>query len=167
MAISAKTGLKTTVADCQARAKQAAERLLKTFRFVPEDKLKWSPSKSARNSLGIVAHCCLANRMFAKVLRGEPISPMPTREEVHALSRKFEATVRSRAAAVRLLKASCKETVAALGTMTPKRFATSPNSPMGPLPMALWMNLPGMHMSHHKAQIDYLQTIWGDLVDHA
>ena len=166
MAKSANNPPRETVADCQARAKASAERLLKTFSFVPDNKLNWSPSKTARTPVAVVAHCCLANRMFAMVLRGEAISPMPTPEEVHALSRKFEATVRGRAEAVRRLKASCKEIVAALGTMTPKRFATSPNSPMGPLPMALWMNLPGMHMSHHKAQIDYLQTIWGDLVDH-
>ena len=50
--------------------------------------------------------------------------------------------------------------------MTAERFATSPNSPFGPMPMAFWVNLPGMHMGSHASQIDYLQTIWGDLVDH-
>ena len=91
---------------------------------------------------------------------------MPTPEQVDAESRKFEATIRDRAEAVRQLQASCEEVVAALATMTAERFATSPNSPFGPLPMASWVNLPGMHMGNHASQIDYLQTIWGDLVDH-
>ena len=32
--------------------------------------------------------------------------------------------------------------------------------------MSTWVNLPGMHMDNHAAQIDYLQTIWGDLANH-
>lgn len=166
MATTAKTGLKKTVADCQASARAAAERLLKTFSFVPDNKVNWSPSPTARTSLAVVAHCCMANRMFAKVFRGEPMSPMPTLEEIRALSQKFEATVRDRADAVRQLEASCDEAVAALATMTAERFATSPNSPGGSLPMAVWVNLPSMHMGNHASQIDYLQTIWGDVADH-
>jgi hypothetical protein len=50
--------------------------------------------------------------------------------------------------------------------MTATRFATSPESPMGSLPMAVWMRLPSLHTSSHASQMDYLQTIWGDLADH-
>ena len=166
MAKATNDRLKETVADCQARAKSAAERLAKVLSFVPDDKLQWSPSPTARTSLAVVAHCCMANRMFAKIFRGEPVSPMPTLEEIRTLSQKFEATVRDRAEAVRQLEASCDEVVAALATMTAERFATSPTSPRGSLPMAVWMNLPGMHMGDHASQIDYLQTVWGDVVDH-
>jgi hypothetical protein len=166
MAKTASTRLKDTVAECQARATASADRLRKTLSFVPDNKLKWSPSKTARTPLAIVAHCCLTNRMLAKVLRGEPMSPMPKPEEIRALSQKFEATIRNRAQAVRQLKASCEEVVAALATLTTERFAASPISPFGPLPMAVWVNLPSMHMGNHASQIDYLQTIWGDLADH-
>lgn len=166
MAKAAKTRLKEPIGACQARVKAAAERLGKTFSFVPDDKLNWSPSPTARTALAIVAHACLANRMFAKVLSGEPISPMPTPEEVGVSSRKFEATIRDRAEAVRLLEETCEGIVAALATMTAERFATSPNSPFGALPMAVWIHLPGRHMDGHAAQIDYLQTIWGDLANH-
>ncbi len=166
MAKAANTRLKQPIAACQARVRAAAERLGKTFSFVPDDKLDWSPSRTARTALAIVAHCCQANRMFAKVLGGEPISPMPTPDEVGASSRKFEATIHDRAEAVRLLQETCEQVVAALATMTAERFAATPNSPFGPLPMSTWVNLPGMHMDNHAAQIDYLQTIWGDLANH-
>ena len=158
--------LKETVADCQARVKTATDRLAKTFEFVPDGKLKWSPSKTARSALAIVAHCIMANRMFAMMIRGEQISPMPTPEQAHASSRQFEATITDRAEAVRQLEASSQEVVAAIGTMTAKRFGGSPNSPFGPMPMPVWMSLPGGHMDNHAAQIDYLQTTWGDLTDH-
>ncbi|MGO8705495.1 MAG: DinB family protein [Candidatus Brocadiia bacterium] len=166
MAKAAKTRLKEPIAECEARVRSAAERLSKTLSFVPDDKLNWSPAKTARTSLAIVAHCCLANRMFATVIRGEPILPMPTPEEVGVSSRKFEATVHDRAEALRLLETTCQEIVAALATMTAERFASSPNSPFGALPMAVWVHLPGRHMDGHATQIDYLQTVWGDLADH-
>jgi uncharacterized damage-inducible protein DinB len=167
MAADPKPRLKETVADCKARAEKAAERLVKTFSFVPDDKLNWAPSKTARTSLAVVAHCVMTNRIFAKVLRGEAISPMPTPDEVHASSREFEATIHDRAEVVRLLEASREEIAAAFATMTAERFATSPNSPFGPRPMMFWMSVPDMHMSYHDAQINYLQTIWGDLAMHA
>ena len=166
MAAAAKTNLKKTVADCQANAKAAAERLLKTFSFVPDAKLNWTPSKTARSSLAIVAHCCMTNQLFAKIFRDEAVSPMPTLEEIRGVSQKFEATIHDRAEAVRQLEASCEEVVAALGTMTADRFATSPVSRGGAMPMTVWMNLPSMHMGSHTSQIDYLQTIWGDVADH-
>ena len=114
MANAGNDRLKETIADCQSRVKKAAERLLKTFSFVPDDKLNWSPSKTARTALAVVAHCVQANQMFAMVLRGEAISPMPTPERNARASRKFEATIRDRAEAVRQLEASCEEVVAAL-----------------------------------------------------
>ena len=30
------------------------------------------------------------------------------------------------------------------------------------MPMTFLMNLPGIHANAHAAQIDYLQTCWGD-----
>jgi hypothetical protein len=166
MAKVANLSLKETVADCQTRVKAAVERLLKTFSFVPDNKLSWSPAKTSRTPLAIVAHCCMSNRLFAKVLRGETISPMPTPAQMHESARQFEATIRDRAEAVRQLQASREEIVAALATMTAERFATSPDSPFGAMPMAFWAALPSLHMGNHACQIDYLQTIWGDLVDH-
>ena len=167
MAVAANARLEEVVAEAQAGARKATERLSKGLGFVPDDKLNWSPSPTARTSLAIVAHCTLANRFFAQLLRGEPISPMPTPQQMHESMRQFETTIRDRAEAVRQLEASCEEVVAALGKMTAKRLATSADSPFGPLPMTVWMSLPGLHMGGHAAQLDYLQTIWGDLVTHA
>jgi len=158
--------LKETIADCQNRTKMAHDRLVKTFGFVPDDKLSWSLSETARSPLAIVAHCILANQMLATVVRGEQMSSTPTPEEAEAASRQFESTMTDRADAVRQLEASCEEAVAALGTMTTERFASSPDSPFGAFPMPFWMNLPAMHMNNHASQIDYIQTAWGDQVDH-
>ena len=50
--------------------------------------------------------------------------------------------------------------------MTPERLGSAIPSPFGPLPMALWMTFAADHMTGHKHQLDYLQTVWGDHVEH-
>ena len=75
-------------------------------------------------------------------------------------------TIRDRAEAVRQLQAAADEVAAALAAMTAERFAASPQRPFGPFPMSLWLHFPSQHTGDHAAQIDYIQTIWGDLVDH-
>ncbi len=158
--------LSEIVAECQARMKSATDRMVTTFRFVPDDKLRWSPSETARSPLDLVAHCALANRFFAGVIRGEPMPPMPQPGELRAWGRQLAAEIPDARDAIRRLEASRDEVIAALGTMTPERFATEPAMPGGSFPMHFWMGVPGQHMEGHASQMDYLQTIWGDLVDH-
>lgn len=156
--------------DLIERSKRDAEtaraQLLKTFEFVPEDKLTWSPSPTARTALQIVAHCGAANGAFAAVLRGEepPLSKDPG--EAAAQIRDGGKDVATRAAAIRSVNDSTAAVIAALDRVTPDRIGTTPDSPFGPIPFTVWMNLPSMHMGSHAHQIDYLQTIWGDLENH-
>lgn len=154
------------VGRCQARAKDAEKTLLKTFSFVPDDKLKWSPASTARTSLAIVAHCGMANEFFAGLVAGKAMPYMPTPAELKAMELKFEASITDRADALRRLQASTQAFTEALATVTPERCATSPDSPFGSAPMPFWMELAGAHVEYHTAQINYLQTIWGDVVDH-
>jgi hypothetical protein len=155
-----------TITQAKEAAQQGKTELLKTFEFVPDDKLTWSPSPSARTALWMVAHCGAANRAFATILRGEalPISDDP--EEAAAQVRNGGRDVMSREAAVRLVEESTAEVLAALDTVTAERLASSPDTPLGPLPFSVWMAIPGQHMSGHTRQLEYLQTIWGDLEDH-
>ena len=166
MTDTANARLDQIIADCQNNAREATARLLKVFSFVPDGKLAWSPAPTARTSLALMAHCAMGNKAFASIIRGETMSPMPTAEQMHASMKQFEVTVRDRATAARLLQASCDEVVAALASLTPQRYATTPSSPFGPMPMSFWAALPAMHMNGHATQMDYLQTIWGDMVDH-
>ena len=58
------------------------------------------------------------------------------------------------------------EVLAALDSVTPARAETVPDSPFGQMPFAFWMEVPANHTVAHARQLDYLQTIWGDLQDH-
>jgi uncharacterized damage-inducible protein DinB len=159
-------GLSELIAQAKQGAQDAREQLLRTFAFVPEEKLKWSPSPSARTALQIVSHCGMANYAFATILRGEEM-PMPASPaEANAQIRAAGSDVATREEAVALVENSTVEVLQALDQVTAEMLETTPQSPFGPFPFAFWMQLPGEHMKAHAPQIDYLQTIWGDLENH-
>lgn len=159
------------LSEIVTQAKQSAEEtkafLLNGFSFVPDDKLTWTPSSSARSAIQLVAHCGHANEAFATVIAGEdlPVANL-TPEEASEQIRQAGASVTSREEAVRLIEESTAKVIAALDKATPELLATAPMSPFGPFPYEAWMVLPGQHMGGHAQQLAYLQTIWGDLEDH-
>lgn len=158
--------LSKLVAQAQETAQQGKDLLLNSFAFVPDDKLTWSPSTSARSAIQIVAHCGEANNAFATLLAGGEVPLVGTPEEASAQIRQAGATVTSREEAVRLVEESTARVLAALNQSTPELYATSPMTPFGPFPYPMWMTLAGEHMSGHAQQLAYVQTIWGDLEDH-
>ena len=147
------------VAEAKQSTDQARNLLLGTFQHVPDDKLTWSPSPAARSAIQIVAHCGMANQAFATVLRGEDL-PIVSAEEAAQKIREAGRDLTDRDTAVRLVDSSTEAVLQALDNVTPEMLETSPTSPFGPFPFLFWMKLPGVHMSGHACQIDYLQTIW-------
>ncbi|MGI8924225.1 MAG: hypothetical protein ACR2HJ_09365 [Fimbriimonadales bacterium] len=45
------------------------EEFLKTFSFVPDDKLNWTPSPTAKTAIRIAAHTAIYAGNFAKMIR--------------------------------------------------------------------------------------------------
>lgn len=62
-----------------------------------------------------------------------------------------------------LFRKNTDEVIAALDTLTPEGICATLDTSLGwSMPMTFLMKLPGMHAISHAAQIDYLQTCWGD-----
>lgn len=154
------------VDKCVSDAEESCAYFVKTLSFVPDEKLNYSPSDSARSALQLAAHVALSNGVFAGFIRGENVEFPGDIEDFREWQRMQEASFDDRTVVVDLLKHNTAEAVEAMRAMTPDLFATSPVSPFGAMPMAFWMNLVSMHMNVHASQVDYLQTIWGDLDDH-
>jgi hypothetical protein len=92
--------------------------------------------------------------------------PAGTMEEVFAKIDEAEKAIGSREAAVQLLEDSTSAVIAALDALAPEAIGSTVQLPFGAFPMKFIMVLPGSHMEAHAAQIDYLQTVWGDLDSH-
>lgn len=160
------TDLPGLIAQLREGVEQAKARLLGTFECVPEDKLRWSPSPSARTALQIVGHCAVVNRSFAAIIRGEGVPLSGTAQEARLQIRAMDVDFATRQEAVAQIEDSVAEVLEALDGVTDALLGTTPANPFGALPFAFWMSQPSNHMNGHVAQIDYLQTIWGDLEWH-
>lgn len=149
----------------KAQVVNCKDRLLKTFAAVPDDKVTWSPSPTAKSALRIVAHIGVTNFGFTGLLRGQE-SQFASFEELFAYFDHEEAKITSREQAVKLIEDSSNAVLAALDELSEEKMASEVKGPFGTMPMTFWMALPGRHADNHASQIDYLQTIWGDLGIH-
>ncbi|MCW3061105.1 MAG: hypothetical protein JWQ02_2926 [Capsulimonas sp.] len=140
--------------------------LLSTFSFVPDEKLNWSPSPTARTPFQIAVHCGAASFAFATLLDGDPW-PL-SMDSVQAIEqmRIVPQDIDTREAAVKYIEESTAAVVAALDKATPETLDTMVVTAFAELPYSVWMTVPGDHMAGHARQIDYLETTWGDCVDH-
>ena len=146
----------------KAQVENGKDRLLKTFAAVPDDKVTWSPSPTAKSALRVVAHIGVTNYGFVSILRGQE-SKFSSFEELFAFFNPEEAKITSREQAVKLIEDSTNALLAALDELTEAKMASEVKGPFGPMPMTFWMALPSRHADNHASQIDYLQTIWGDM----
>ncbi len=139
------------------------EQFLKTLSFVPDDKLNWTPSPTAKSAMRIAAHTAIYPSVFAKFIRDRKLPFGDEIPEFVARISAAEEAITSRAEMESLFRKNTDEVLAALDTLTPEAIGSTLDTGLGlTIPMTFLMNLPGMHALSHAAQIDYLQTCWGD-----
>ena len=68
----------------------------------------------------------------------------------------------TREEAIALFRKNTDEVTAELDVLTPELIESTIATPGLSAPMTFFMNLPTLHAQAHAAQIDYLQTCWGD-----
>jgi len=139
------------------------EQFLKTFSFVPDEKLNWAPSPTAKTPIQIAAHTVVMAASFAKMIRDRKLPNGDDIPEFLAQINAAEAALSSRADMEIVFRKNTDEVVAALDTLTPEAIDTILDTSLGwSVPMTLLMKMPGSHALAHASQIDYLQTCWGD-----
>jgi hypothetical protein len=136
---------------------------LRSFSHVPDDKLDWTPTPTAKSAIRIAAHTALHNAFFAKLIRdqilivGDEI-PIHVARMVAA-----EKALTDRAEVESVFRKGTDEVLAALDALTPEAIALELDSSLGwTMPMTFLMRLPEIHAITHAGQIDYLQTCWDD-----
>lgn len=153
-----------------AQAKQAADRgyqrLLATFAAVPDEKLAYRPADSCKSAIEIVAHVGFANQSIADALAGRAVPSYKSLEAMAEATKPMLATIKTRQQALDLLANSIISVHASLDAVTPEKLNQEVEMPFGKIPMHFVVLAPGMHMSSHAAQIDYIQTMWGDQQNH-
>lgn len=157
------TSTEALIKSAKDGAINGMEQFLKVFSHVPDDKLNWTPSPTAKSAIRIAAHTALHPAVFAKMIRERKL---PTGDEIPkhvARMKAAEEALTSRIEVENVYRKGTDELLAALDALTPEAIEMRLDSSLGwSMPMTFLMMLPGFHAFNHTGQIDYLQTCWGD-----
>jgi uncharacterized damage-inducible protein DinB len=139
------------------------EMFLRNFSHVPDDKLHWTPTPTAKSALRVAAHTALYAGRFAKMIRNRQLPNPENLEEWLAQQGSEEEAITTREQMITAFREGTDEVLAALDTLTSKEIDMVLDSGQGfTVSMRQLMALPGWHATLHVGQIDYLQTCWGD-----
>lgn len=153
------------IESCKKNLAQIRHRFETTLSFVPDDKLNYKPSETAKSPIQIAAHVALSNYTFANIIRQKPPQPADMGAVMEELARK-EAAITTKEQAVQALGESIEDVHSALDALTDETIGVEVPTPFFTAPMIFWMYLPARHIDNHASQIDYIQTIWGDMEWH-
>jgi hypothetical protein len=146
------------------RTTDAIDYFLHTLSFVPAEKLTWSPTPTAKSALQIAAHCAGYSAGFASIIRAGKF-PSSVEEFLGPIQLAIDS-IATLEQAETMLRKGIADTLAAFDMVNPDQIGAMIDTPQGKTPFTFFLNVPAHHLSDHAAQIDYLQTCWGDLEVH-
>jgi len=154
--------MEDSISQAKAELVRAKERMAHALATTPDDRIQWSPSPTARTPLQEVAHAAMAISGIQDMLTGKPF-PYAGLAELDTALRVAEKEFTTRAQVLSLLEQNTAEYLAWLDALTPEQLAATVQPPFGPsVPIAVGITFAAYHLSSHVAQMDYIQTIYGD-----
>ena len=155
--------MSNTIEKARADYKQATGRLAQLLAKTPDDRLNWSPSPSARTPIQLAAHSAEAIKNIQGFLEGHPFEITDT-AKADDFFRDWEKQFTTREQVVSLLEKTNARYLAFLDALTPDRLDTLVELPfgLGKAPLAIGLTFAPNHTQTHIAQLEYIQTIYGD-----
>lgn len=155
--------LQERIEQAKAEFTHARHRLVKTLETTPDDRLNWSPSPTSRTPIQIAAHGAAAVGNMLGNMDGRTFA-VPTTAEADRGFREWEQQFTDRDQVIELLDKNTAEYFAWLDGLTEERMAQPMVLPFGFGSMPVLAGIPFMalHLMTHVAQMEYIQTIYGD-----
>lgn len=153
--------MEDAISQAKADYLRSKEYMVKALAATPDDRINWSPASTARTPVELVGHSAIVTDRIRQMIMGTPLS-FTTTAEIDARLREEDKAFTTREKALELLEKNSAAYLAWLDTLTPELMASSPELIFGPVPMTFAITLPAAHLRHHAAQLDYIQTIYGD-----
>jgi len=149
------------ISEAKAEFIRAKERMARALATTPDDRINWSPASSARTPIQLVAHSAMAVSGIQGMLVGKPF-PFANIAEADTNFRVAEKEFTSREQVLGLLEQNSAEYLTWLDTLTSEQLVSTLQTSFGSFPMAAAITFPADHLRNHAAQIDYIQTLYGD-----
>src|SRR4051794_12092571 len=155
--------MEDAVSKAKSEFVRAKDRLAHLLATTPDDRINWSPSDSCRTPVQVVAHSAGAIKHIHGFLDGRPFDVGdPTAAD--KMFREYERQFTTREAVSGLLDQNSAAYLAFLDTLTPERLQAMVQLPfgLGTAPVAACLGFPAAHTQGHVAQLEYIQSIYGD-----
>lgn len=151
------------VAFASQRLESAVAQMERALERTPDERLCQSPGPDARTPLMVVAHAGESLGHILRMLQGTPY-PVPTMAEADRGFMERDFAAESREEVLDRLHSNATQTLAFLAALDPARLDDPVALPfgLGEIPMRAAIFAPGDHTMSHTAQIEYLQTVYGD-----
>lgn len=155
--------MQATIDQAKANFTRAHEAMRHALETVPDDRINWAPSPTSRTALHQVAHAAAAVKSIHEMLEGRPF-PVPTPDEADKGFREWERQFTTREQVLEILDKHAADYLVWLDALTPDRLDTLVTLPfsLGQAPIGAVLSAEVDHMNWHTAQIQYMQTIYGD-----
>jgi hypothetical protein len=151
------------IAESKESAVQGMELFLRNFSYVPEDRLRYTPTPTSKSALRIAAHAALYAARFARMIRERKLPVVDNLDRWLADMEAEEVALTTRAEIEAVFRQGTNELIAALELLNHEDLELRLDSGQGwTMHMTDLIKLPGWHATLHTGQIDYLQTCWGD-----
>jgi len=150
-----------TVEAAKAEFTRAKDRLAKAYASTPDDKINWSPTPTSRTPTEVAAHGAMSISGMQGWLAGQPF-PFESMAALDEFCRKEEKNFTKREAVIGLLDEKSNKFLTFLDSLSQEKLNSMFETQMGTFPMMSAITFPADHIRGHAAQIDYIQTIYGD-----
>jgi len=152
-----------TIQEAKQVFEMSVQRIERILESTPDDRLLWSPGPASRSPLAQVVHVATSIGHIHRAMMGDRYAT-PTREEADAEFLALEAKVTSREQALEMLHESSAAYVEWLDQLSVDRLADMVPLPfdLGEAPLEFMLMVPAWHTNDHAAQMDYIQTCYGD-----
>jgi len=156
--------MENTIEQAKASLQQAKGRLIHVLAMTPDDRINWSPSPTSRTPIQVVVHAAEAVKNIKEMMNGNPFT-VPNTTEADKGFREAEKAFSTREEVLGLFEKHCAEYEEFLNRLDSSQLDSMITLPfgMGQAPIGMALTFIPMHTNNHVAQIEYIQTIYGDL----
>ncbi len=142
---------------------RSRNRMLALLAEMPDDKLNWSPSPTARTPLAVVAHAGMSLHHITEMLKGRPFGDSTTAIAQKGF-RESELEFTTRAQVQELFEKNAAAFIDWIDTLTEEGLNDPITFPfgLGQGTVLHDISAPARHTEAHIAQLEYIQTIYGD-----
>lgn len=140
--------------------------LVSTFQAVPDDKLNWKPLDNGRHALDLFSEAAQTTGMIAQVAQTQG-EYKPTRELFGQM--REERADWTKEIAQQQMDANFESLSAAINALSDEDLSKPITMPIGggmTLPLAGWIMMAYRTYVSRFAQINYIQTLYGDFESH-